>query len=774
MRCRTVVRAVAGAVILAACAAVALIAGVAEPAIADGHHGEIVDWRPPGDGWSDPSRTVVREDRIDGCETMLARRFTREADGAILELSWAECDSPAVARTATAVLGQRAGLIQAIDGPTTLLDGGRTVGHAPGRGGIVHVWAQGSFLISAYRWCGTVDPAECRATASGEAVDAATWIGLPVARVAAGVATRTDPLSAWVPWGGSWESEPIAGPETDVCESHGSGHLAEDGQVVLMMWARCPDAHEATLLEESEWPTTADATSADLLPAFGFGHDVYQDHLIEGRLSVSRHWVQGDYFVSLVMSCPDGDVYECGLSSIANARSFAVMVPGAVAEAQWVRTWYTQLVLVFAVPLATVLILHGPRRILMRVRSSGYRVPSPPDPAFEDVGPLAWRARIHRLVRRAIAIVAIVAVQDPLLLLVVDTFGLTDLVDVALLFVPLVVAGIVVLILRLVWRPNPLLSSGRMRVRLTPVVAAGYAIRGTAFALAAGGLSLYHWIVIFATSGGAIGGDLAKDRLRADALAGDLLAWIKLVLILLNNTGWIAVVFFLILVLPIFLAYLLDRLGRRVTRTSVPATLASDTRPYFLYLRGFDEDDLRIEESLGRRGLIGMLTPFGRPRFEEVLVEHLTTAGPVIAISRGESRLPDLGAAKATLGDDEWQGKVDEWVGGARAVVMSATPDQVREGLLWELTHLSDRPDSPPIVLVIAPWSRAEIQRRFSAFRRATAGLPPFSELDAELPDGVHLAVWTREDGWRAYGARRRWDWTYAAALRRALEYSGV
>ncbi|MBX3193485.1 MAG: hypothetical protein KF727_00095 [Microbacteriaceae bacterium] len=773
MRRRTAVCAVAGAVVLAALAALAS-GGGAEPAIADTHPGEIVDWRPPGDGWSDPVRSLVREDSIDGCGAMRALRFARETDGAILELRWAECDSPAGARSATAILGQRAGLVQAIDGPTTLLDGGQTVAHTPGLGGIVHVWAQGSSLISAYRWCGSVDPARCRAETSDDVVDAAAWIGLPVARVAAGVALRTDPLEAWLPQGGPWESEPITGPETEVCESHGSGHLGEDGQVVLAMWARCPDAHQATLLEESEWPAPTEAVSPDLLPAFGFGHDVYQDHLIEGRLSISRHWVQGDYFVSVVMSCPAGDVYECGLSSIENARSLAVMVPGAVAEAQWVRTGYTQLVLVFAVPLATLLLLHGPRRILMWRRSSGYRVPSPPDPAFEDVGPLARRARIHRFVRRAIAIVAIVAVQDPLLLLVVDTFGLTDLVDVALLFLPLVVAGIVVGILRLVWRPNPLLSSGRMRVRLTPVVAAGYAIRGTAFALAAGGLSLYHWIVIFATSGGAVGGDLVRDRLRDEALAGDLLAWVKLALILLNNTGWIAVLFFLILVLPIFLAYLLDRLGRRLTRTSVQATLASDTRPYFLYLRGFDEDDLRVEESLGRRGLIGMLTPFGRPRFEEVLVEHLTTAGPVIAISRGTSKLPDLGAAKATLGDDEWQSKVDEWVGGARAVVMSATPDQVREGLLWELTHLSGRSDSPPIVLVIAPWSRAEIERRFSAFRMATVDLPPFGELAAELPDGVHLAVWRRGDGWRAYGARRRWDWTYAAALRRALESSGV
>ena len=149
--------------------------------------------------------------------------------------------------------------------------------------------------------------------------------------------------------------------------------------------------------------------------------------------------------------------------------------------------------------------------------------------------------------------------------------------------------------------------------------------------------------------------------------------------------------FFAVLALPIFAAYLLDRLGQRLTRSSLSETLATDTRPYFLYLRGFDEDDLRVDESLGRRGFLELLAPFGRPRFEEVVVEHLTTAGPVIAISRGTSGLADLGAAKATLADDEWRDRVREWVGGARAVIMSATPSEVRAGLLWEVEHLAGR-----------------------------------------------------------------------------------
>jgi hypothetical protein len=59
--------------------------------------------------------------------------------------------------------------------------------------------------------------------------------------------------------------------------------------------------------------------------------------------------------------------------------------------------------------------------------------------------------------------------------------------------------------------------------------------------------------------------------------------------------------------------------------------VAHDPRPSFLYLRSFDEDRLKLRVSLERRGILELLAPLRRRRFEEVLVRALSAYGPVIA-----------------------------------------------------------------------------------------------------------------------------------------------
>jgi hypothetical protein len=239
----------------------------------------------------------------------------------------------------------------------------------------------------------------------------------------------------------------------------------------------------------------------------------------------------------------------------------------------------------------------------------------------------------------------------------------------------------------------------------------------------------------------------------------------------LQRSGAIIILFFVIVAVPIFLAYLLDRLGRRLAQRSLRDTLAQDDRRHFLYLRGFDEDGLRIDESLGRRGFLELFSPFGRPRFEEVLAEHLSSLGPVIAISGSKQRLQDLGAAKVSLGGDTWQDQVREWVGGARAVVLSATPSEVRAGLEWEIEHLATRADAPPLILVISPWPPDERRRRWEGFLATAGEWPLFRRLvEQPPPSATHILTHSREAGWIAYGARRRWDWSYAASILTAIE----
>ena len=240
----------------------------------------------------------------------------------------------------------------------------------------------------------------------------------------------------------------------------------------------------------------------------------------------------------------------------------------------------------------------------------------------------------------------------------------------------------------------------------------------------------------------------------------------------LERDGLMPVLFLGVLAGPMALAYLLDRLGRRLAQRSLPTVLAADTRPHLLYLRGFEEDDLRITPSLARTGVLQWLSPFGRPRFEEVLVGYLARFGPVIAIAGQSGRaLPELGAAKASFADDQWRDKVHAWMGQALAVVVAATPDRVRDGLLWELVQLSDAERRPRVLLVTAPWPRAQLLARWEGFLAAASRLPLFAALAArDFPSGVQVMTFTTEDGWRGYGSSRRWDWTYAAALVAAVE----
>jgi hypothetical protein len=99
----------------------------------------------------------------------------------------------------------------------------------------------------------------------------------------------------------------------------------------------------------------------------------------------------------------------------------------------------------------------------------------------------------------------------------------------------------------------------------------------------------------------------------------------------------------------------------------------------------------------------------------------------------------------------------------------------VRAGLLWEVEHLAGRQDRPPLVLIVAPWPRQELRTRFEGFVADTRAWEPFSSLATmRFPDGVHIATWSGESGWRGYGARRRWDWSYAASVRQALESGDI
>jgi hypothetical protein len=340
---------------------------------------------------------------------------------------------------------------------------------------------------------------------------------------------------------------------------------------------------------------------------------------------------------------------------------------------------------------------------------------------------------------------------------------------------PFVYFAVFGVVLRLVWRPHPLIALARRRDRPTALGMLGAAVRATAAVLAALAVVVYFFASLLLISDRGVTPATVRAQNEGFLQSPDPLAVgygaIRSLVHALDDTGTYFLVFLLMLVVPVTLAYLLDRFGQRIARRSLQATLATDNRPYFLYLRGFDEDRLRIDESVGRRGFLEIFTPFGRPRFEEVLVEYLSRYGPVIAIAGGRQRIPDLGAAKVSLGNDEWQDRVREWSAGARAVVMSATPGEVRAGLEWEMEHVAARTGGIRLMLVVAPWPRGEVARRWSGFLERAREWALFRPLvEHPMPSGVTIMTYSPQRGWHGYGARRRWDWAYAASIITAME----
>ena len=141
----------------------------------------------------------------------------------------------------------------------------------------------------------------------------------------------------------------------------------------------------------------------------------------------------------------------------------------------------------------------------------------------------------------------------------------------------------------------------------------------------------------------------------------------------------------------------------------------------------------------------------------------------------------DLGAEPAGAGDRRGQGVVQrQRVAGARPRVDRRlarrrdgrpTPAQVRRGLEWEIAQIAEGPEPPRIMLVVAPWPAEELARRWQGFVAKAGEWPLFAPLvQSPPPTGTQVLTWTVESGWRCYGARRRWDWSYAAAILAAVD----
>jgi hypothetical protein len=467
---------------------------------------------------------------------------------------------------------------------------------------------------------------------------------------------------------------------------------------------------------------------------------------------VARGWLEDTTATITTAFSGTSDPADCTDLTAAVARDLSARLPGAptVVRPDAGQTLVTG-------PLLTWVTVIGPLRLSDRLGQNGYR--SRRAPAYEDLTRAVRRLKRARRAGR--------------LLLAVELFAALAAVRLAheRSWWALVAAAVV-------WQahrfrrplPRGLPRAAQGSALSSPTAVLGVALRGLTNL---GALLLLLWYGGVVVAGMAAQQDPAlpfearsladRDPSWENVLRAHLLAFGG---IGQESTGRFALGVLMIVALVLAL---LQRFGRRLSALSAEQALQADERPHLLYLRSFDEDKVKVSATVSRGGLLARLAMRRRRRFEEVLVEQLSVYGPVIAVSPPGRILPALGAARASLGNDEWQGEVERWASSSLAVVLSATPSSVRQGYGWEIDLVARRLPHRRVLVVLAPWRTRVLQQRWREFARRISDVSVFSALVPAFQSGLHVAVHTGGGVWQGYGGRRRDEDSYALALHLAV-----
>lgn len=529
---------------------------------------------------------------------------------------------------------------------------------------------------------------------------------------------------------------------------------------ISLLTVRCEDRYAADGMYA--WLRPGGRVVAD---ASEFGESVLAD-----SQRLTRAWTalgDGDGPLTVVVlrtpcgtdpSSGDRTATACAQEALPLAERVAAALPGGQDEARTPGYHGRQAILTLLVPAAMVALVVLPVRSVLFLARPSYRSRSV-STRYRDVSADVLAARWRRRVRRGlVAFLLLLAFVLPPVLVARDSSTLTGLAIFALpVLVLLVVGG------RTFLRPHAVERRRRRGGGQGLQAGVGVVLSILAAAAAAGALALSALAGAYA---GMWSGWPRTDAAAVARLDLPLLSALMPVAQAFRD-DWPAVVlagFGAVAVLA-----LVDALGQRLRQASVDEALAQDARPHYLYLRSFDEDRLRLPALLRSRGPLATFALLRRIRFEEVLVRQLSETGPVIAVAPPGARLPTIGAARASFGDDEWQAHVARYAASARAVVISATPGEVRAGFGWELDLVANRIPHRRVVVVLGPWRRQELQRRWRRFCEAVAHVPLLAPITMPwVPDGVHVLAHSDHQGWRAWGATRRLDWTYAVGIAEA------
>ena len=188
--------------------------------------------------------------------------------------------------------------------------------------------------------------------------------------------------------------------------------------------------------------------------------------------------------------------------------------------------------------------------------------------------------------------------------------------------------------------------------------------------------------------------------------------------------------YLLVAFIPLFVltarsAILLFRSGWKHDAPTAADARAKDPRPPVVYFRSFDVDSQIIVAPGRGRSLARFFWYTVSVSPEQEMGFILGQVGPVVAIGKPGERLPELGAARIYVADDEWREVVTTWMSEAALVVFRAGET---EGLWWEVEQALARCSRRRILIVELgpPQAYLSFRQKFdTAFGRRFSTLRP-------------------------------------------------
>lgn len=205
------------------------------------------------------------------------------------------------------------------------------------------------------------------------------------------------------------------------------------------------------------------------------------------------------------------------------------------------------------------------------------------------------------------------------------------------------------------------------------------------------------------------------------------------------------------------------RFARAVSRLGWHRAAAS--QPEILYLRSFEDDNIRLPSVLSaRRPFVEFLGFRGRDPFEESIAWEISLRGQVIAIGRPGRSRASLGAAREEFSDETWREVITARMDGALAIVLTIG---ISDGLQWELEQICQRGHVPKLVIIAPPVMPADITDRLNFVARSL-DLPAQPQIEATT--FLAAVVVHDEQSLLVVAADRRDESTYRAAVDAAFK----